>query len=63
MHYIVPDMEEQNGKLNVNRMLWNVGIVVKDLMVFDKAYKAIKNLWWDVKFFSKLIWMIMFKVS
>jgi hypothetical protein len=41
----VPDTNKEDGKLDGDGRLWDVGPVVKDLMVLDEFHKAIKNMW------------------
>jgi hypothetical protein len=43
----VAKMNEKYGELGGNGMLWNMGVVVKDLVVFDELYEAVKDGWGD----------------
>jgi len=38
-------MNEKDGKLDRDKMLWDIGVVVKYPMVFDEFHEAVKNDW------------------
>ena len=39
------DTNEKDGELGRNGMLWDVGVVMENMMVFDKFHEAVKNMW------------------
>ena len=41
-------MNEEDGKLDRNGVLWGIRVVVKDVVAFDEFYKTIKDKWRDV---------------
>ncbi len=56
-------MNEKNGELDRDGMLWDVGVVVEDAIVLDEFHKAVENRWRNSEFLLKLIWMIVSKVG
>ena len=45
---IVAKMDEEDGELDGNGMLWDMGVVVKDIIIFDELHEAIEDNWGDV---------------
>jgi hypothetical protein len=43
----VPNADEKDGELDRNGLLWDVGVVVKDVVVFDKLDEAVEDRWRD----------------
>jgi hypothetical protein len=43
----VPDANKKDGELNGNGMLWDVGVVVEYVVVFNELYEAVENKWGD----------------
>ena len=41
----MPDTDKKYGKLDGNGMLWDVGVVVKDAVVFDKFHQLVEDKW------------------
>jgi hypothetical protein len=39
----VPNTDKEDGKLERNGMLWDMGVVVEDTMVFDKLHEAVED--------------------
>jgi hypothetical protein len=39
----VAKTNEEDGELDGNGMLWDMGVVVKDPVVFDELHEAIKD--------------------
>ena len=56
-------MNEEDGELCRNRKLGDVGVVVKDVIVFDELHEAVKDYWRNVQFFLKSVWMIASEVA
>jgi hypothetical protein len=59
----VPKTNEENGELDRDRMLWDVGVVVKHVVVLDEFHEAIENGGRNPKFLSKPVWMVASKVG
>ena len=38
-------MDKKDGKLDVDRMLWDVRVVVEDVMILDKLHQTVKDGW------------------
>jgi hypothetical protein len=36
-------INKKDGELDGNGKLWNMGVVVEDLVVFDELYEAVKD--------------------
>ena len=41
----MPDTNKEDGELDRDGMLWDVGVVVKDIMVFDEFHEMVKDKW------------------
>jgi hypothetical protein len=41
----VPKTNKEDGKLDRDGMLWDVGVVMKDGVVFNESHEAVENRW------------------
>jgi hypothetical protein len=41
----VANADKKYGELDGDGMLWDVGVVVEDVMVLDKLHEAVKHVW------------------
>ena len=40
--------DKKDGELNGNGMLWDIGVVVEYVVVFDELYEVVENKWGDL---------------
>jgi hypothetical protein len=59
----VPDTNKEDSKLDGNRELRDVGLVVEDVVILNRLHEAVENDRRDAQFFSESAWMIVSKAS
>ena len=59
----MPKVNEKDGELDRDGMLWDIGVVVEDAIVLNEFHKAVENGWRNSEFLLKSVWMIVSKVG
>ena len=43
----MPETDKKDGKLDWDGMLWDMGVVVKDVVLVDEFHETVKYKWRD----------------